>query len=353
MEKYYLPFLDSENDVLWMNENNSLWKHLVDKLEIVSCEYQLCVIQYYYEWISEKSDELYDLSHIIVKNKQPIGLWTLNLRQVGSEWTLGSNYHEVISPVFFRDVSVRTKKAVIKSSLRILQGIANLYNIKRINLLCETTNLGIGLWQKTWMAFGASFSSVNYMMYADLRLDYSSLWGKLRDRYKTYINRGNDLWLVEIVDDYDKDKFDLYMNYHHKIAGRVTRGEETWLAQRRALQNQEAFMLFLKDKKSLDLVGASYFFCSKDESLYLSGAYDRSRFSLPVSHILQYKAIIYSKDRNIKQYRIGELLYKQNNNDATAKELSISSFKEGFATNMYAQFVLTYEYNNGETRTQE
>jgi lipid II:glycine glycyltransferase (peptidoglycan interpeptide bridge formation enzyme) len=71
------------------------------------------------------------------------------------------------------------------------------------------------------------------------------------------------------------------------------------------------------------------------------GAYKRSLFDKPIGHAIQTKAIETLKKNGILWYEIGQKHLKIDRIPATDKELSISHFKKGFATNVIARQHLT------------
>ena len=342
MEHFFEQLINEWNIELY-GESYNRWNEVLDQLEYVPCEYAFWIVDYYNTWMKEKYDQILNLSHIIKDGDNPIGLWIIQLRCHDGKWTVGSNYHELSSPIFIKTCSNKTKKRWIKKCCDRLKTILSLYNITTITLKTETSRDGTPDWYNYWKEKGASFSSMEHMMYVDLSLSYEQIHSNLRGRYKTHVNNGKKMWDIKIFDQYDKDVFDMYMEFHHKIAGRVTRGPETWDSQRNAMKHGEAFIILTTDKKNGDLIGAAYFFNSKDESIYLSGAFDRTLFDKPVSHITQYSVIEHCKKNGLKNYRIGERLYIQDAPSTTAKELSISDFKEGFATNTYINVILNSE----------
>ena len=110
----------------------------------------------------------------------------------------------------------------------------------------------------------------------------------------------------------------------------------------------KAFLVIIRDLSDERLVGGAFFQHSKHESLYSVAAYDRALNSKPLGHIAQQLAIEYMKSIGIVWYKIGERVYSQLSENASSKELDISSFKEGFASNMLAKadFLIPFELNN-------
>lgn len=339
MENIFEKIINEWNIQLF-GTSYTAWNEVLNQVEYSPCEYAFWVVDYYNTWMKERYDQIIDLSHIIKDGNNFIGLWVVQLRCKEGIWSVGSNYHELSSPVFIKSCSNKTIKKWIKICHERLAIFLEEYSIKTLFLKTESSQEGTSLWYNYWKEKGASFSSIEHMMYVDLTLTYEQIRSKFRSRYKTYINKGKTLWDVQIITQYDRQSFDTYMEYHHKIAGRVTRGPETWNSQRNAMKNGEAFIILTTEKQSGTLVGAAYFFCSKDECIYLSGAYDRTLFDKPVSHITQYSVIEYCKEKGICKYRIGERLYRQDEPAITSKELSISDFKEGFASSTYINIVL-------------
>ena len=94
-----------------------------------------------------------------------------------------------------------------------------------------------------------------------------------------------------------------------------------------------AFLVMLRENDGR-LIGGGCFQYSKDEGLYAVGAYDRSLFDEPVSHIVQITAIEHLLRLGLKRYRLGRRPYPGDPDHPQDKDLSIGYFKEGFATHM-------------------
>lgn len=337
-----------ENIDLIIKENNLKivynkkdWNQILYNVEFVPCEYSYGCIKYYQEWMKEQYEEFYGYLCILNDdNNKPIGLWEFQIRYEKGTYSVGSSYHEISCPIFIRNISHKKEKKYINVIIDFVFKISHYLKIDQVDLKCTSDISGLNYWYKHWKENNAKLSSIEHVLYTNLTLEKNEIWLNIRDRYKTYINKGQKKWNIEIVDYYNVSKFHLYKEYHHKIAKRVTRGELTWKMQLNALKNHEAFIILLTSKATNELIGAAYFFKSKSECIYLSGVFDRTLFVNPVSHLVQYKAIEYCKNNGLSQYRIGEKLYKQDYNEITGKELSISYFKEGFSTNIYVNFIL-------------
>lgn len=326
----------------FMNNNVNTWKETLKKISFVPFCYTVSSINYYTSWMSDKYEEIIDLSCFLRLNNDIIGLWTIQLRRNLNVWQLGSNYSSIINPIFVSGISEKTKKKIMDECINKIKKICQLLCISSIEFHTQSYTDGASLWHKKVMNLGASIVSVNHLAYVDLKLSLEELLNKFRKRYKEYVISSKKIWEVVCVDTYDEKMFEIYCNIHHIVAGKVTRGKETWNAQLNALKEGEGFLIFLFDS-SQEIIGAAFFFCSKDECYYHSGAYFRELFHLPVSHILQYSAIEYCKNKKMKYYSLGERFYTGDTFSPTDKELSIANFKEGFSTNLFFEFKLKYE----------
>ena len=79
------------------------------------------------------------------------------------------------------------------------------------------------------------------------------------------------------------------------------------------------------------------FVYSEDTGSYAVGAYNRELFSKPLGHAVQMKAIEILKNKGLSWYEIGNKHLNIDKTPPTEKELSISFFKEGFATDVLAR----------------
>jgi lipid II:glycine glycyltransferase (peptidoglycan interpeptide bridge formation enzyme) len=90
------------------------------------------------------------------------------------------------------------------------------------------------------------------------------------------------------------------------------------------------------------MIGGGFFICSRDESVYMVGAYDRSYFDKPVGHVIQFHAIKEMQNRGLVWYNIGERIFANDEPAPSVKEISISKFKSGFSTHVFPTYLLTH-----------
>ena len=131
---------------------------------------------------------------------------------------------------------------------------------------------------------------------------------------------------------------------HLEVAGRETRSIETWKIQKDQIRKKEAFLVTVRDQKKL--IGAGFFNYSRDMGIYSVGAYKRDMFDKPIGHAVQMAAIQKLKNLGCKIYYLGLMANKFNREEISKKELSISYFKEGFASYVIAQPNLVVSFND-------
>ena len=178
--------------------------------------------------------------------------------------------------------------------------------------------------------FKILFSSIfkiesSHDMYVDLTFSENDLWKSLRKSYKSLIN--STLKQIIIKNEIDENDFILCKNFHHKVAGRKTRNDETWKLQYESIIMGESkiFMAFDFEKK---LLGFSLFQIGDSTVSYSVGAYDRDKFkSLAISHALIWKSILHFKESHKLLY-LGNSSYKKEILDKKLKD--INYFKMGF-----------------------
>ena len=106
----------------------------------------------------------------------------------------------------------------------------------------------------------------------------------------------------------------------------------------------ESFVVLVTDEENV-LVGAGLFTYSRDNGFYSVGAYKRELSDQPLGHVVQIKAIETFKKNGVKWYEIGLKRLKIDKKPPTEKELSLTHFKEGFATHITARQHLTVAIN--------
>jgi hypothetical protein len=172
----------------------------------------------------------------------------------------------------------------------------------------------------------------------DLLLSPDEIHRHLRKSFRSLINWGRrniDLSFVNI-ENKDRSACDEFQEFHKKVAGRVTRSQETW-----DIMFESCFEgrgeLVLGRLKTGELVAGSLIVDGTEISHYATGVYDRERFDKPMGHLNIYESILRSRQRGMKTFDLGVVPLE----DATPKEIDIGYFKRGFATHLATQTVWT------------
>ena len=95
-----------------------------------------------------------------------------------------------------------------------------------------------------------------------------------------------------------------------------------------------SIFIFIFALENNEVIAGSYFDISKDYAIYSIGAYNLQAKKNNLSHHMQYKAILEFKKREIKWYYLGKFYDEKIGRNMTKKDISISFFKKGFASDL-------------------
>ena len=181
---------------------------------------------------------------------------------------------------------------------------------------------------------GETFTTHHLLV--DLSLSIEEIKSRFRKSNKHRINQGLREWKIQVHEKISQEKFDDFRVLHRTVSKKTTRSLETWNIQKQEIDNEVSFIVTVSDQKDL-LVGVGLFNCSKTLGVYESGVYKRELFDKPLAHPVQLRAIETLKSKGLNWYEMGQKYFKVDRYSPTEKELSISHFKEGFATNVIAR----------------
>jgi hypothetical protein len=144
----------------------------------------------------------------------------------------------------------------------------------------------------------------------------------LRPSYKSLINwgRNNMDWSVE-------PDLSVMQSFHAKVAGRVTRSQETWDLLQGEIDKGHGELLTGRIEN--ELVSAGLFIDGGGVTIYWSGVYERSLFPKPLAHYGIWLEMERARDRGMKVLELGEV---PEQGAVSEKEYNIGRFKRGFAT---------------------
>jgi len=195
-------------------------------------------------------------------------------------------------------------------------------------------------WHRQIILAGAT-TSLKYMLYADISQSMDVIRASFRKSYKPLINRARREWGVFVMDTINtkRDIWQEFQDLHFQVSGRKTRSQLSWDIQFEMIASGRGFLVGLRSQEDNRLVGGGFFQYTRDEALYSVGVYDRTLFDRPLGHGVQGCAIEYMKALGLRRYKIGEWHFLQDESAPTEKEVSISVFKEGFASDMNVVFL--------------
>jgi FemAB family protein len=262
--------------------------------------------------------EAEDGSLVLYSGGMPCGIWPLAMKNgiVGP-----------VLPPLFGPVSRKTEKLLVNRCLGIIEGLKSVE---------PCTPNGVSCWQEMAMRRG-SVPSVKHDLYIDLSKSLEEIRSGFSKGHRAAVTAGLRIWTARILTEASPLIWDEFRLLHHRVAGRATRSLRTWDLQQQAVIDGDAFLVYLVNAAG-EMVGGGYFAITKDEGCYNVGAYDRSLFSMPLGHVVQYRAIEEMKKRGIRWYRIGERVYQ-----GTEKELHIADFKHGFASHVFPRFQMEHK----------
>lgn len=336
-------------EIIYAEENWKLYEAVLHQTAYVPIEYTMASLRYQHAYMAGFVSQLVDLNCILMgKNGIPLGIWPISLKYENDRYRLVTNEGPVLSPLY---VSQTTEKQIRHSNIECFRALRHFFSTMKekenIDNVWEgrflQTDLAVGnreqIWYRCMLEQGGS-ARVCEDLYVNLELPLEVIHEKLRKSYRSLINEGQRLWKVSLHTTVTDSEFDEYRLKHLEVAGRVTRSRESWEFQKEAVNNGDAFLILLRDSSD-KLVGGGLFSVSRDEGRYDVGVYDRSLFDKPLGHVIQWESISYMKQIGIRRYKIGQRFYPGESPRPTDKELSISYYKEGFATDMFTRMIVT------------
>lgn len=318
-----------------------MWQDVYNLLPYRPVAYLQRYLDYQLAYQQDKSEYVVDLSCIILHDRTPVAIWPLTISIHDNEAKVTSQGTELLPPIFIANCALATQKKILRSAMLLTDELAKSVRLDRWAAVSVFINsYSIGLWQLMAMNEGA-VCHTRHELYVDLTLPVEKIKASFRKSYRPLISAGERLWKVNILENSTEENiWEEFRMLHRQVAGRSTRSKKTWDLQYESIVKGEGFLIYLRDQSN-KMVGGGFFMHSNDEGTYAVGVYDRVLFDKPIGHIVQFRAIQELKQRSCRWYYIGRRVYAAEQPVPTEKELSISKFKEGFATNIFPSFVLS------------
>jgi FemAB family protein len=321
-------------------EQPEVWNNTYDRLAFRPTSYLASVLDYQLAYQRGHGGDWIDVSCVLYWNSKAVAIWPLTFSNRDGVAGVSSQGLPVLTPLFVADCPRNIKKKYSKQCFQLVNNYASFLGISDWQSAavfadcCEITD-----WHKESMNYGGQ-AVVRHELYIDLQMPMADIKSGFRKSYKSLVTSGERKWRVEILrTPSNVGIWEEFRLLHAEVSGRITRSIESWQLQHDAIASDEGFLVVLRDSDNR-MVGAGYFVCSPDEGGYAVAAYDRSLFHSPLGHVVQYRAIEELQRRGCRWYRLGVRRYPQDDVVPSDKELSISVFKEGFASHVFSSFLM-------------
>jgi hypothetical protein len=171
----------------------------------------------------------------------------------------------------------------------------------------------------------------------DLSLDETALFDDLRKGHRQQVRWGEKNLTFSTVDQANPDRnaFEAYRLFHAEVAGRVTRGSESWDAMFASVAAGRGDLVFAHIDGQL--VSGTLVLDGGDTAYYASGVYHRDHFDKPLGHASLFRAALRAKARGRTRFDVGEVPLA----GVSEKEIRIGFFKRGFTNRTVQSHILT------------
>lgn len=333
IEKFFENILNDINvNFIKRKNNENLWSDVIFKLSYVPVNYTNCAIDYQICYYDEKKYR--DISIILTNNKKPVGIWPISIDNKFNFSSLGRNLME---PLFCKNLPLSTKQTILKKIIKSLLYLKQ--HRKKLNIFFEKNFLNENHTflsnPESTLIKNCSKLSNEYISYFDLNINKDSIKSYLRKSFKSLVDKEKSKFKYYILSNEDKNTWKNFRNLHKKVAGKITRPISTWNNQFDAIKNNNGFLVYALDYNTM--IGGGFFQFSKDEAIYGTGAYIEDYKKFSIGHIIQYEAIKYMVEKNIKWYKLGNLYTSHDLIDLKSK--NISYFLSGFSSHIYRKNV--------------
>ena len=323
-------------------EDRENWDKCLAAMErnaYVPWDYKESVLRYQEAYFKGVYEECMDMSMVLYRGGKPVGIWPVMVFRKDGKLQFGTTGGALLGPLFSFLPKAEGQRSVIENCLAALLSIP-----EADELLCaETvTDQGGGQWVRKIMEHGGRAQAPEWQVFADLNLSHEEIQSRIRRTNKYSVAKGQDEYDIEIWDETSDgldEAFEEFHRMHYEVAGRETRGQLTWDIQKEIIRESSetkgwSFLVFIRDKASRQLAGSALFNTTPQTGFYCVAAYDRSRFSKPVGHIVQAVAMERMREKGVRWYEIGERIYPGDGR-AYDKLVDIGHYKEGFATHFF------------------
>ena len=329
-------FAKNDLEIRKYTEASPQWRQVLALASLDNCISDIESIDYYIEYFKDKSN-FESLSSVVFQNSQPIAVFILEIANEGKNKVVTSNGGNITSPIYLKDLS----KKMIKKINESLHSAISEFRKESFEYCFEyeLNENGCSDWYLN-LVTKYSVKEIVHNLYVDLSFPLEDIKRNFRKSFRPLVNRGVELWDVKIIDYESSDideQFITFRDFHSLVAGYKSRSNKSWALQADMVKVGKAFVVSIFDND--ELIGFGFFPKNGTHCVYAVGVYDRNKFSQPLGHVVQFKAIEYMKKIGVKKYLLGIRFFSAQQRLASEKEINISHFKEGFANLMLPAIV--------------
>lgn len=321
-------------------ENGAAWDEAALRLGFLPVDYSQAMIDYQLAYFGSDGRRAEDASIILFHDNRPAAVWPLMvITETDGSRRICSQGGPVLPPLFSSQLAGKSVKALTGACVEAVIAVWECFGQSDRTVIEGFSGLeSLSDWHDQWMLRSAELA-VQHDLMCDLKRPLAEIRTSFRKSFKPLISQGLRLWNTYLVTDGDVGQWEDFHRLHIAVAGRVTRSDESWNRQLAAVSSGDAFFVVLRDAQDV-MVGAALFHVTRDEGLYAVGAYDRSLFDKPLGHVAQALAIEEMHRRGLRWYRLGNRAYPSDVPSPSAKDISISDFKQGFSSHLLPRFRL-------------
>jgi hypothetical protein len=227
----------------------------------------------------------------------------------------------------------KAERRLLRLVIQELQAIGSADDVEVVAIANPGTSPTLDPLGRACMTAGAR-AGVRLHACVDLSEPEASIRAQLRQSYRSLVNWGERSLVVEYCNSENPDRalFTSYEGLHERVAGRRTRGQESWDVMFDCVAHGQGELALASLEG--ELVSGMLVFDGTTISNYGSAAYVRERFEHPLAHWPLMNAILRSKARGRSWFDVGELAHRD---DVSEKEASIVFFKQGFTERIEAR----------------
>lgn len=253
----------------------------------------------------------------------------------------------VPAPVFNSKLAKAEKKSTAEFVFKEIDRIARLNKIFRSRFWVSPLSQGFSKAPPSssyLTQFGYEDISLETLL-IDLKRSEEELWRDLRRNHRRNILKGGKFKIIFYArENINAEIFNDYKEMHHKAAGRKTRSDKTFEMMFDWLKRDLGFLTAVEFEGKN--IGFEYYIVYKNNVYGASAANDPDFAHLAIRHCLEWKAILWMKQRGFNFYEIGLQQYGPLPYDfPSRKQINISHFKKGFGGFEVPLFIGEKYYN--------